>query len=183
MAPDGQIPSGRATRLGAWPREERARAPRPPGEPKKCWARFSVHFLALVTRRAPEGNSVGSLLLGLYSDDGVFHHVGHTSSFKAAEKRELVEFLAPYISDDNVAGFGSGRTPGAPSRWTGDRDMTWVRLRPELVCEVTFDCLQGPRFRHAATFQRWRHDKPPTACTFDQIETVPPYELQQIFKK
>jgi ATP-dependent DNA ligase len=59
--------------------------------------------------------------------------------------------------------------------------MTWVRLRPELVCEVTFDYLQGNRFRHAATFQRWRHDKPPRECTFDQLTTTPPYELRQIF--
>ncbi|MPZ50078.1 MAG: ATP-dependent DNA ligase [Dehalococcoidia bacterium] len=132
--------------------------------------------------RGLEGDSVGSLLLGLYDADGVFHHVGHTSSFKAAEKRELVSFLAPYVTDDGEEGFGRGRTPGEPSRWTGARDMAWVRLRPELVCEVTFDYLQGPyRFRHAATFRRWRTDKPPTSCTFDQIATTPPYELQQIF--
>ncbi len=81
--------------------------------------------------RGEEGKSVGSLLLGLYDDNGVFHHVGHTSSFKAQEKRELVEFLAPYRGEDeDDDGFGKGRTPGAPSRWTGDRDMTWVRLRP-----------------------------------------------------
>jgi ATP-dependent DNA ligase len=141
--------------------------------------------------RGEEGKSVGSLLLGLFDDDGVLHHVGHTSSFKAAEKRELVETLKPYIVDDETddgPGFGKGRTPGAPSRWTGDREMDWVRLRPELVCEVTFDYLQGEngpgaRFRHAATFQRWRTDKPPASCTFDQIETTPPFELQQIFCK
>lgn len=136
--------------------------------------------------RGEEGKSVGSLLLGLFDDSGVLHHVGHTSSFKAAEKRELVDFLKPYIDADGEAGFGQGRTPGEPSRWTGDRDMTWVRLKPELVCEVTFDYLQGAagpgaRFRHAATFQRWRTDKPLADCTFDQIETTPPYELQQIF--
>jgi ATP-dependent DNA ligase len=132
--------------------------------------------------RGEEGRSVGSLLLGLHDAEGVFHHVGHTSSFKAQEKRELVSFLAPYVSEDGDEGFGQGRTPGEPSRWTGDRDMAWVRLRPELVCEVTFDYLQGPyRFRHAATFRRWRHDKSPEACTFDQIATTPPYELQQVF--
>jgi ATP-dependent DNA ligase len=132
--------------------------------------------------RGEEGKSVGSLLLGLYDDRGVFHHVGHTSSFKAQEKRELVRFLEPYIAgEDDDDGFGKGRTPGEPSRWTGDRDMSWVRLRPELVCEVTFDYLQGDRFRHAATFRRWRFDKPPANCSFEQIETTPPYELQQIF--
>jgi ATP-dependent DNA ligase len=131
--------------------------------------------------RGEAGKSVGSLLLGLYGDDGVLHHVGHTSSFKAAEKRELVETLRPYLTEDEGVGFGQGRTPGGPSRWTGDKDLSWVRLRPELVCEVTFDHLQGERFRHAATFKRWHHDKPPTACTFDQIATTVPYELERIF--
>jgi ATP-dependent DNA ligase len=131
--------------------------------------------------RGEEGRAVGSLLLGLYDDSGVFHHVGHTSSFKAQEKRDLVSFLAPYVSEEDNDGFGKGRTPGAPSRWTGDRDMTWTRLRPELVCEVTFDYLQGNRFRHAATFKHWRHDKPPEDCNFDQIATTPPYELKRIF--
>jgi ATP-dependent DNA ligase len=121
--------------------------------------------------RGEEGRSVGSLLLGLYDEAGVLHHVGHSSSFKAQEKRALVSFLEPYVSEADD-GFGRGRTPGEPSRWTGDRDMTWVRLRPELVCEVTFDYLQGPRFRHAATFRRWRTDKPPRECTFDQIATI-----------
>ena len=131
--------------------------------------------------RGEEGSAVGSLLLGLYDGSGVFHHVGHTSSFKAQEKRDLVSFLAPYVSEEDNDGFGKGRTPGAPSRWTGDRDMTWTRLRPELVCEVTFDYLQGNRFRHAATFKHWRHDKPPEDCNFDQIATTPPYELKRIF--
>ncbi len=131
--------------------------------------------------RGEEGRSVGSLLLGLYDADGVFHLVGHTSSFKAEEKRELVSFLQPYVTEDADSGFGKGRMPGEPSRWTGDRDMSWVRLHPELVCEVTFDYLQGSRFRHAATFKHWRYDKPVWECTFDQIATTPPYELQQIF--
>ena len=128
-----------------------------------------------------EGRSVGSLLLGLYADDGTFHHVGHTSSFKADEKRALVQTLAPYVSEDEGEGFGRGRTPGAPSRWTGGKDLSWVRLRPELVCEVTFDYLQGNRFRHAATFKRWHPDKTPEACRFDQMEAVVPYELLQVF--
>jgi ATP-dependent DNA ligase len=131
--------------------------------------------------KGEEGRSVGSLLLGLYDENGVLHQVGHTSSFKAAEKRALVDRLSPLTTDDEGVGFGRGRTPGGPSRWTGARDMSWVRLRPELVCEVTFDYLQGDRFRHAATFRRWRPDKPPEACTKDQIETTVPYELQQVF--
>ncbi len=125
--------------------------------------------------------SVGSLLLGLYDEHGVLHHVGHTSSFKAAERKALVEKLRPLITEDGSDGFGQGRTPGTPSRWARDRDTSWVRLRPELVCEVTFDYLQGPRFRHAATFRRWRQDKPARACTFDQIGVTVPYELKLVF--
>ncbi len=128
-----------------------------------------------------EAGVVGSLLLGLHDGSGVLHHVGHTSSFKAAEKRELAARLAPYVTDDDATGFGRGRTPGAPSRWTQGKDMSWVRLRPELVCEVTFDYLQGDRFRHAATFVRWRPDKPPSECMFDQIASTVPFELHRIF--
>jgi ATP-dependent DNA ligase len=167
-------------------------------EPYKPGARsmFKIKHLRTVDcvvggfrwNRGEEGRSVGSLLLGLFDAKGVLHFVGHTSSFKAHEKRELVAFLEPYIADGDEHGFGKGRTPGEPSRWTGTRDMTWTRLRPELVCEVTFDYLQGSstapgqaRFRHAATFRRWRYDKPPDQCNFDQIATTPPYELEQIF--
>jgi ATP-dependent DNA ligase len=131
--------------------------------------------------RGEEEKSVGSLLLGLHSADGVFQHVGHTSSFSAQEKRDLVQLLAPYRSEDEDESFGQGRTPGAPSRWTGGKDLSWVRLRPELVCEVAFDYLQGNRFRHAATFKRWRTDKPPADCGFDQFEAAVPYELQRVF--
>lgn len=132
--------------------------------------------------RGEEGRSVGSLLLGLYDNRAILHHVGHTSSFKAQEKRDLAGKLAEFVSEDANEGFGKGRTPGEPSRWTGGRDMSWVRLRPNLVCEVTFDQLQGDRLRHAATFLRWRPDKPVSECSFDQIEVVPAYELEQIFK-
>jgi len=133
--------------------------------------------------KGEEGKSVGSLLLGLYGEDGVFHHVGHTSSFNAQEKRDLVAFLAPYLTDDEGEGFGTGRTPGAPSRWTSGKDVSWMRIRPELVCEVSFDYLQGLRFRHAATFKRWRHDKPPEDCRFDQFEAAVPYELMRVFEE
>jgi len=129
------------------------------------------------------GRSVGSLLLGLYDGSGVLHHVGHTSSFKAPEKRALVDTLAPYVTEDESVGFGRGRTPGAPSRWNAGKDTSWVRLRPELVCELTFDYLQGNRFRHAATFKRWRPDKPPEGCTFDQLATTVPFELEQVFAR
>lgn len=131
--------------------------------------------------KGEEGRSVGSLLLGLYAEDGVFHHVGHTSSFSAQQKRELVDLVTPLLTEDEEASFGKGRTPGTPSRWTSGKDVSWVRLRPELVCEVTFDYLQGARFRHAATFKRWRTDKAPEACGFDQFEAVPPAELMAVF--
>jgi ATP-dependent DNA ligase len=128
-----------------------------------------------------EGKAVGSLLLGLYGDDGTFHFVGHTSSFDAKAKQALVPKLQPYITENENEGFGQGRTPGGPSRWNTGKDVSWIRLRPELVIEVTFDYLQGERFRHAATFKRWRTDKPPEACTFDQLEATVPYELAAVF--
>jgi ATP-dependent DNA ligase len=132
--------------------------------------------------RGEEGRSVGSLLLGLYDDAGVLHFVGHTSSFSAAQRRELVDLLAPFRTGDERLGFGQGRTPGAISRWTAGKDLSWERLRPELVCEVTFDYLQGPRFRHAATFQRWRPDREPGGCTFAQLEAPVPAELRAVFE-
>jgi ATP-dependent DNA ligase len=123
---------------------------------------------------------VGSLLLGLYDEAGVLHLVGHTSSFKATEKRELTERLAPYVITDESTGFGQGRTPGGQSRWSQGKDLSWVRLRPELVCEVAFDQLQGDRFRHGSTFRRWRPDKPSTECTYDQLGVAVPAELRDL---
>lgn len=134
-------------------------------------------------RWAKDNKGVGSLLLGLYDSQGVLQHVGHTSSFKASEKLELVQTLKPYLDESGQASFGSGRTPGAPSRWSAGKDLSWQSLRPELVCEVSYDHMQGDRFRHAATFMRWRPDKAPAACTYDQLETVAPAELQTLFDK
>lgn len=134
-------------------------------------------------RWAKDDKGVGSLLLGLYDSRGVLQHVGHTSSFKAQEKLELVETLRPYLDESGEASFGSGRTPGAPSRWSAGKDLSWQSLRPELVCEVSYDHMQGDRFRHAATFLRWRPDKPPAACDYSQLEAVPPAELLQIWKE
>ncbi|MGE3961725.1 MAG: ATP-dependent DNA ligase [Dehalococcoidia bacterium] len=127
-----------------------------------------------------EGSAVGSLLLGLYDAEGVLHHVGHTSSFKAAEKRELATLLAPLVTEEEAGGFGRGRTPGTPSRWSSGAETTWVRLQPSLVCEVTFDHLQGERFRHGTTFQRWRPDKPPEDCTYSQLDVAVPAELRDL---
>ncbi|MEA2521105.1 MAG: hypothetical protein QOI81_751 [Actinomycetota bacterium] len=116
-------------------------------------------------RLAKDGKGVASLLLGLYDGD-VLHYVGHTSSFRAAQRRELLERLDPLKGD---GGFGEGRSPGGISRWTSGRSTEWVALRPELVCEVSIDRMQGERFRHAATFQRWRDDRVPRSCTFEQL--------------
>ncbi len=111
-------------------------------------------------------DGIGSLLLGLYDNSGVLHYVGHTSSFKAPERPALLEELAEL---EGGASFGGGRTPGGPSRWTGAQGSSWVALEPSRVCEVAYDHLQGDRFRHAATFKRWRPEKPPRECLFDQI--------------
>jgi len=116
-------------------------------------------------RYSKSGDAVGSLLLGLYDDAGNLHYVGHTSSFKAKERRELLETLRPLAGGTSFAG---GRVPGAPSRWTSGKDTSWVSLEPNLVCEVAFDRMMSRRFRHATRFVRWRHDKPPRDCTFVQ---------------
>jgi ATP-dependent DNA ligase len=113
-----------------------------------------------------DGKGIGSLLLGLYDDDRL-HYVGHTSSFKAAERRELLELLRPL---ERPSSFEGEHGPGGPSRWRPEQEAEFVALRPVLVCGVAYDYLQGDwRFRHAATFLRWRDDKQPTECTFDQV--------------
>jgi len=123
-------------------------------------------------RVAKDGEGVGSLLLGLHDADGRLHYVGHTSSFRATERRAIREALAPLEGGE---GFGeTARSPGGPSRWSAGRDTAWVSLDPVLVCEVSFDRLQGGRFRHAATFVRWRDDRQPASCTFDQVGADPP---------
>jgi ATP-dependent DNA ligase len=120
-------------------------------------------------RLSKAGDGIGSLLLGLYDDQGNFHYVGHTSSFKAAERRELLKRLKKLEGGRSFAG---GRMPGGPSRWTGGRDTSWVPVEPKLVCEVAYDHMQGDRFRHAATFLRWRPEKPPKDCKLDQVLPV-----------
>ena len=133
---------------------------------------------------------VGSLLLGLYDDAGELHHVGVCASFTDAKRVELAALLAPYREralDDHPWREWSQppehgkRVPGAKSRWSADKDLSWVPLRPELVVEVAYDHMQGTRFRHTAQFRRWRPDKAPRECTFAQLEVVAPEELQAIF--
>lgn len=124
-----------------------------------------------------KGVGIGSLLLGLYDDSAVLHFVGHTSGFSAAERREIFELLQPLTGGDS---FGHGRTPGAPSRWRSEADTGFVAVTPSLVCEVSFDHLQGERFRHAARFLRWRPDKDPLQCTFDQLSPPEAFSLEDI---
>jgi ATP-dependent DNA ligase len=123
-------------------------------------------------RVAKEGEGVGSLLLGLYDDEGRLHYVGHTSSFRAKERREIRELLRPL--EEGAESFAGGREPAGPSRWSAGKDTAWVTVRPELVCEVSFDRIQHGRFRHAATFLRWRPDREPETCTWAQVGETPP---------
>ncbi len=140
------------------------------------------------------GTMVGSLLLGLHDEAGVLHHVGVCSAFTAARRRELARELAPLregaLQDHpwrdwaELAESGADpgrRMPGAKSRWNQGKDLSWEPLRVERVCEVAYDHLQGDRFRHATQFVRWRPDRSPAQCRYDQLEVTPPYELGQIF--
>jgi len=137
------------------------------------------------------GTLVGSLLLGLYDDRGRLNHVGVTSAFNMAARRALVAELAPLRTnalrdhpwrDWAEAGAGEmARMPGGQSRWSAGKDLSWEPLRIERVCEVKYDHMQGDRFRHAAVFQRWRPDKPPAECRYDQLEVTTPYELAKVF--
>jgi ATP-dependent DNA ligase len=136
-------------------------------------------------------DAVGSLLLGLYDGRGVLQHVGVTSSFTMAMRKQLVTELAPLRKNPlknhpwkewaQVEGSEHTRMPGAQSRWSAGKDLSWEALRIERVCEVKYDHLQGDRFRHAATFLRWRPDKQPADCRYDQLEVTPAYELAKVF--
>jgi ATP-dependent DNA ligase len=120
--------------------------------------------------------AIGSLLLGLYDDSGTLRHVGVTSSFTMATRRALVDELLPLRT--RTAPF----TVGGVSRWSAGRDLSWVPLRPERVCEVKYDHLQGRRFRHATIFLRWRPDKRPGDCRYDQLDVAAPYEILRVFE-
>ena len=141
--------------------------------------------------RAQGRRASGSLLLGLYDDSGVLHHVGVASSFKRRPARaSSLEELAPYREralDDHPwrewARHGRRRptrasaVPGAQSRWNAGKDLSWEPLRVELVAEVAYEHLQGDRFRHTARFQRWRPDRDPSSCTYEQLDAPVPIEL------
>jgi ATP-dependent DNA ligase len=122
-------------------------------------------------RYASKGKVVGSLLLGLHDDDGKLNHVGFTSSFKAEDRPRLLKTLEPFITDvKQGTGLGfNGNAPGGPSRWSTERSTEWVPLRNKLVCEVQYDHFSGGRFRHGCKFLRWRPDKTPAQCTYEQV--------------
>jgi ATP-dependent DNA ligase len=137
-----------------------------------------------------EPGVVGSLLLGLYDEGGTLHHVGVTSSFTMQRRAALVAELEPLRADALAShpwkswatpDAGGQRMPGGQSRWSAGKDLSWEPLRIERVCEVKYDHLQGDRFRHAATFLRWRPDKPPADCRYDQLEVTPAFELAKVF--
>ena len=138
-----------------------------------------------------EGKLVGSLLLGLFDDEGALQHVGVCASFTTEKRAELVGFLEPYRKNalahhpwKEWAGVDAGqRMPGGQSRWSRGKDLSWEPLRPELVVEVAYEHMQGTRFRHMAQFRRWRSDKDPKDCTYAQLEVVAPEELSSIFAR
>jgi ATP-dependent DNA ligase len=139
-----------------------------------------------------DGKGVGSLLLGLFDDAGVLHHVGVASSFTAKRRAALLEELAALVPTDLgdhpwrdwavASAHETARLPGGQSRWTGDKDLSFVALRPELVAEVRFSQLQGDRFRHGASLVRWRPDREPSSCTYEQLEVATPVELAELLR-
>ncbi|MEV0470131.1 ATP-dependent DNA ligase [Streptomyces prunicolor] len=137
------------------------------------------------------GPVVGSLLLGLYDEQGALQHVGVSAAFTMKRRAELIEELAPLRMDDPTghpwaawaeeAAHETARLPGAPSRWSGKKDLSWVPLRPERVAEVAYDHMEnGARFRHTARFRRWRPDRTPESCTYAQLEEPVRYDLAEI---
>jgi ATP-dependent DNA ligase len=133
------------------------------------------------------GGVVGSLLLGLFDPSGVLHHVGVASGFSAARREEFVATLEPYRAEATGGhpwlpeGTPEGRVPGGQSRWSAGKDLSWEPLRPELVVEVAYDHLQVDRFRHATNFIRWRPDRDAASCTYAQLDTPVPTELEEVF--
>jgi ATP-dependent DNA ligase len=138
------------------------------------------------------GDGVGSLLLGLYDDGGTLHHVGVCASFTAKRRAELLDEVEPLRQGaleghpwrewaDAMAHAAGGRMPGGPSRWNTGKDLSWEPLRPERVAEVGFEQLQQGRFRHTAKFLRWRPDREPESCRYDQLDVAVPFELREVF--
>jgi len=135
-------------------------------------------------------DAVGSLLLGLYDDGGMLQHVGVTSAFTMAMRKQLVKELAPLRKNAIVnhpwrawagAAAQSSRMPGGQSRWSAGKDLSWEPLKIERVCEVKYDHMEGDRFRHPPVFLRWRADRKPKDCRYDQLEVTPAFELEKVF--
>lgn len=173
---------------------KRAGSPYRPGE--RGWIKVKHSRTADVVvagyRLHKDGNGVGSLLLGLHDDDGRLHSVGVAASFKAADRRALLAELAPLVvSPEDMAShpWGAwsdpeahqeGRLPGGPSRWNGQKDLSFVPLRPERVAEVRYERVDHGRFRAVSKLLRWRPDREPASCRYDQLEVVPPVELAEV---
>ena len=157
---------------------------------KRLWVKIkhkrTADCVVIGWRKTSDGTTLGALLLGLYDKKGKIHYVGHTSSFSAAERKELIQKLKPLETEipEEEWRANPGRMPGGLSRWSRGKDNTeWVAVRPELVCEVTYDKLEaGERFRHATGFLRWRTDKPPKKCGFDQIASAAEFDVRGIFR-
>jgi len=138
----------------------------------------TADVVALGYRVHKSGQGVGSLLVGLHDAEGRLHNVGAVSAWSDARRLELVEELAPLVERDGEGAAVTGETER--SRFTGAKDVSFVRLRPERVLEVRYDQLEGMRFRHTVQFERWRPDRDPRSCTFDQLETVSAYDLAAV---
>ena len=157
---------------------------------KRFWVKVkhqrTADCVVIGWRKSADGSTLGALLLGLYDKKGTIHYVGHTSSFNAAERKELIARLKPLETEipEEEWKVSPGRMPGGLSRWSRGKKDTgdWVAVKPVLVCEVTYDKLEaGERFRHATGFLRWRTDKKPKQCTFDQIQSVADFDVRGIF--
>ena len=138
-------------------------------------------------RASAAGTAVGSLMLGLYNDDGVLQHVGVCGAFSAARRRDLIAELEPYRIDEAAHPWGAevaaevgDRRPRGVTRWNAGKDLSWVALRPELVCEVAYDHMEGGRFRHTTQFRRWRPDREPTSCTYGQLDRPVRFDLADV---
>lgn len=119
-------------------------------------------------REHKDGGKIGSLLLGLYNDDGDFHFIGHCSGFPDSDREAIFERFMELRADESFD--GAARAPGGPSRWSADKDSSWTPVQPGIVVEVSYDQMEGDRFRHASRFHRWRPDKDALQCTMDQLE-------------
>jgi len=156
---------------------------------KRLWVKIkhqrTADCVVIGWRKTNDGTTLGSLLLGLYDKKGTMHYVGHTSSFSAAERKELIAKLKPLTTEipESEWKANPGRMPGGLSRWSRGKDTEWVAVRPELVCEVAYDKLEArERFRHATRFLRWRTDKQPRKCDFEQIASAAEFDVRGIFR-